>query len=183
MALFAQAGQLHAAHVCSLHGARSRWQETSLLFLNTSHPRRTIPTGILFLCDLCDCFSSVAATLERLEPLWAVKYRGLVDESTGSAVCETCVYQSKLQAISSVCETSSQTRRRLLAAHLPLWSFDHRQKAHQTWLTATSTWNALKRLWSLYDLPYMCKIVLMSVWCLFQVQRGTNGCRKKEGIL
>lgn len=116
------AGQLHAAHVCSLHVARSRWQESSLLFLNTSHPRRTIPTGILFLCDLCDCFTSgaIRATVS-CEILSACR------EPTGSAVCEKCVYQRKLQAVNTVCKTSSQRRRRLLAAHLPIWSFDHRQ--------------------------------------------------------
>lgn len=122
-----------------------------------------LPLGLFFfLCDLCHCFTCVVASRERLEPPRAVKYRRLVGETTGSAVCEKCVYQSRLQAVNTVCETLTQRRRRLLSAHLPFWSFDHRQWAHQTWLTGTPHMkNALKSLWSLYDLPFMCVIVLM----------------------
>lgn len=79
------------------------------------------------LCDLCHCFTSAVASRERLEPSRAVKYRRLVGEATGSAACEKCVYQSRLQAVNAVWETSSQRRGRLLSAHLPFWSFDHRQ--------------------------------------------------------
>lgn len=158
-------------------------KEPACSFIDTSHPRRTTPTGtFFFLCDLCHCFTCVVASRERLEPSRAVKYRRLVGETTGSAVCEKCVYQSRLQAVNTVCETSTQ-RRRQLSAHLPFWSFDHRQWAHQTWLTGTPHMkNALKSLWSLYDLPFMCKIVLMC-WLFisfctlfFRVQRGTNSC-------
>lgn len=123
MASSARAGQLHAAHVCSLHVARGRRQGASLFFHRyiSSKKDNSHWDFFFFLCDLCHGFTCVVASRERLEPSRAVKYRRLVGETTGSAVCEKCVYQSRLQAVNTVCETSTQRRRRLLSAHLPLF--------------------------------------------------------------
>lgn len=177
MASFSQAGQLHAVHGCSFHVAHSRWQETSLLFLHTSHPRRTIPTGIFSLslcfslCDVCDCLTSVAAYLVRLEPLWAAKRRRFVKETTGSVICEKCVYQSRLQVVNTVCGTSSEKAKATSGCSstvLIFWSSSMSPSDLINWDIHLK--NALKSLWSLYDLPFMCEIVLMFVSSLFYVQ-------------
>lgn len=96
----------------------SRQAARSQPFLSSIH---LIQEGQLPLGLLCHCFTCVVASRERLEPSRAVKYCRLVGETTGSAVCEKCVYQSRLQAVNTVCETSTQRRRRLLSAHLPFF--------------------------------------------------------------